>query len=72
VEEPPEERWPAELEFVLLLAATALALLPGNVAAATSANTPVSATLPAMSQRFARFSRWRAASLVCLDITVSV
>jgi hypothetical protein len=41
----------------------AFAVLPGKALAATSANTPVSATEPAASQRLARLSLRRAASL---------
>ncbi len=51
-----------------LLAPAALTVLPGKALAATSANTPVSATEPATSQRFARLSLRRAASLAFVDL----
>jgi len=56
------------LVFFESLAPAALTVLPGKALAATSANTPVSVTEPATSQRFARLNRRRAASLafVCL------
>lgn len=44
------------------LLADAVAVLPGKACAATSASTPVRATLPAISQRFMRLSLRRAAS----------
>ncbi len=43
------------------LADAVLDVLPGNAWAAASANTAVSATLPAISQRFSRLS-WRSAA----------
>lgn len=56
------------LVFCESLAAAALTVLPGKALAATSANTPVSATEPATSQRFARLSLRKAASLAFVDL----
>lgn len=46
----------------------ALTVLPGKALAAASANTPVSATEPATSQRFARLSLCSAASLAFIGL----
>jgi hypothetical protein len=51
-------------EALRLLAEAGLAVLPGKALAAASANSPVSTTLPAMSQRFSRLSSRSAASRV--------
>jgi hypothetical protein len=67
-EPPPAELLPEELpawfplEVFALAAEAAEIVLPGNAWAATSASTPVSATLPAISQRLTRVSLRRAAS----------
>src|ERR1035437_3808091 len=54
----------ALLLLVIFAAELALTVLPGNAWAATSAKTPVSRTLPAISQRLMRPSWERAASRV--------
>jgi hypothetical protein len=61
------------LAFFDPLALLALTVLPGNALAATSENTPVRATDPAISQRFALLSLRSAASLafVCLGYMVN-
>jgi hypothetical protein len=48
------------------LIVAAFALLPGKALAATSESTPVSATLPAISQRLTRRSLRSAASRICV------
>jgi len=61
--EVPPDDWPAWLCARALLAAEAAwAFFPGNAWAATSASTAVSATLPAIIQRFTRLSLRSAAS----------
>jgi hypothetical protein len=50
------------LDVFALAAEAEEIVLPGNAWAATSASTPVSATLPAISQRLMRVSLRRAAS----------
>jgi hypothetical protein len=68
-EPAPVELLPEELpvwfdlpDVFALAAEAAEIVLPGNAWAATSASIPVSATLPAISQRFVRVSLRRAAS----------
>lgn len=56
------------LVFFDLLAPVVLTVLPGKALAATSANTPVRATEPAISQRFARLSLRSAASLAVVGL----
>jgi hypothetical protein len=70
---PDEDRldW---LELPACFDVPVFAVLPGKALAATSANRPVSATLTAISQRFARCRRFSAASLVwgCSRISIRV
>jgi hypothetical protein len=75
----PEDPAPDEdlldwLELPACFEVPVFEVLPGNALAATSANRPVSATLTAISQRFARCIRFRAASLVwgCSRISIRV
>jgi hypothetical protein len=51
-----------------MLVPAALTVLPGKALAATSANTPVRATEPAMSQRLTRLSLLSAASRVLVGL----